>query len=153
MRTIHNWDVIQPILETRYIGESYMGIWKQIKFWASPLNKSIINIHNIKIWTVIYNCKENEPNSNPITIANGFNNYFSDNYFSHNLQDNIHSNSSFSDYLKNTCEQSLFLEPVDSQEIIFIINSIDNSKASGPHSIPTDILKLIKCNIVFHYLI
>jgi len=125
---------------SKYFTENSRDIkktWKGIK--------SIINIHNIKSGQPSTMVVENEPNSNPITIANGFNNYFSE--IAQNLQENIHSNSSFSDYLINPCEQSFFLEPVDSDEIIFIINSIDNSKASGPHSIPTDILKLIKCNI------
>ena len=87
-----------------------------------------------------------EPKSNPLDIANGFNNYFSK--IAHNLQENIHgAGSNFADYLKNPSENSFFFEPVDSIEVIHIIDSIDNSKASGPHSIPTDILKKIKCNI------
>ena len=89
---------------------------------------------------------DKEVNSNPMSIANGFNNYFSS--IAQNLQENINTTgSNFSDYLKNPSENSFFFEPVDSEEIIFIIDSIDGCKASGPHSIPTDILKMIKCNI------
>ena len=108
--------------------------------------KSIINIHNIKSGQPSSMTINKEQNSNPLDIANGFNNYFSN--IGHNLQESIHATgSNFSDYLTNPSEHSLFLEPVDSEEIIHIIDSIDNSKASGPHSIPTDILKMIKCNI------
>ena len=32
-------------------------------------------------------------------------------------------------------------------EIITIIDSLNNSKASGPHSIPVEILKLLKFNL------
>ena len=32
-------------------------------------------------------------------------------------------------------------------EIISIIDSLNNSKASGPHSIPVEILKLLKFNL------
>ena len=38
---------------------------------------------------------------------------------------------------------------MDSNEIILIIASFENSKASGPLSIPTEILKLIKHNICY----
>ena len=38
---------------------------------------------------------------------------------------------------------------VDDTEIVLIIDSLQNNKATGPHSIPTVILKLIKQNISF----
>ena len=40
-----------------------------------------------------------------------------------------------------------FLLTTDKYEIINIINSLCTNKASGPHSVPTDILHLIKLNI------
>ena len=108
--------------------------------------KSIININNMNKGQPCSMLIDKEINSNPLSIANGFNNYFSS--IAQNLQENINTTgSNFSDYLKNPSENSFFFQPVDSEEIIFIIDSIDGCKASGPHSIPTDILKMIKCNI------
>ena len=64
------------------------------------------------------------------------------------LQGKIHSfGINFSDYLKNPNENFFLLESADSQEVLLIIDSLDNNKASGPNSIPTDVLKLIKNNI------
>ena len=46
--------------------------------------------------------------------------------------------------LKTGMSMSLFLYPTEETEIINIIKSINVCKVSGPHSIPSDILKLIK---------
>ena len=53
----------------------------------------------------------------------------------------------FTKYLKNKNEYTFFLHPTEETEIIDIIKSINVCKVSGPHSIPSDILKLIKKNI------
>ena len=55
----------------------------------------------------------------------------------------------FTDYLKNPTESTFHFESADSQEILLIIDSLDSNKASGPNSIPTDVLKLIKNNICY----
>ena len=55
----------------------------------------------------------------------------------------------FTDYLKNPTESTFHFESADSQEILLIIDSLDCNKASGPNSIPTDVLKLIKSNICY----
>ena len=108
--------------------------------------KSIININNSNKVQPSSMIIETEINSNPVSIANGFNEYFSS--IANDLQQNINSvGCNFTDYMKNPSENSFFLEPTDSEEIIFIIDSINVGKASGPHSIPVDILKMIKCNI------
>ena len=44
-------------------------------------------------------------------------------------------------------DYNFFINPTDEYEIIDIINNLSSNKATGPHSIPTDILQLIKCNI------
>ena len=83
---------------------------------------------------------DKEINSNPLSIANGFNNYFSS--IAQNLQENINTTgSNFSDYLKNPSENSFFFEPVDSEEIIFIIDSIDGCKAFWSTYYPNRYLK------------
>ena len=69
--------------------------------------KSIINIHNIKSSQPCSMLIDKETNSNPLEIANGFNNYFSK--VAHNLQENIYAaGSNFSDYLVNPSEHSFF---------------------------------------------
>ena len=50
-------------------------------------------------------------------------------------------------FLKTPNENFFLFESADSQEILLIIDSFDNNKSSGPNSIPTDVLKLIKNNM------
>ena len=47
------------------------------------------------------------------------------------------------DYLSNPVENSLFLKPTDPKEIEAIILSLNNSKSSGPFSIPIRLLKTL----------
>ena len=47
------------------------------------------------------------------------------------------------DYLSNPVENSLFLKPADPKEIEAIILSLNNSKSSGPFSIPIRLLKTL----------
>ena len=49
--------------------------------------------------------------------------------------------------IKTPLNQNFFFNSVTANEIVLIIRSLENSKATGPHSIPTEILKLIKANI------
>ena len=48
------------------------------------------------------------------------------------------------DFMSKRLSRSVFLYPVTSQEIVAEINHLDSTKATGPFSIPIDILKLIK---------
>ena len=89
--------------------------------------------------------------TNPVEIANVFNNYFSS--IASQTKVNIkHSNKRFSGFLKNRAQNSFFLSPTDKDEIALIISSLDSTKSVGPNSIPTKILKLLKnfnsCQIV-----
>ena len=73
------------------------------------------------------------------------------NYFSTiaiNLQSKIyHHGQEFTKYLNNRNQNNFFISPTDKDEIVNIINNISLNKAVGPHSIPTNILHLIKLNI------
>ena len=70
--------------------------------------KSIINIHNNKKGQPYSMLIDKELNSNPTSIANGFNEYFSD--IAQNLQENIYTaGSNYSDYLKNPSTSFLSL--------------------------------------------
>ena len=65
------------------------------------------------------------------------------------LQGNIRSlGVDYTDYLKNPSEKIFHYESADSEEILLIIDSIETNKATGPNSIPTEILKLIKNNVI-----
>ena len=120
------------------------------------------NIH--KTWTGIKNIiniraiTKNQPNAilinnklinEPTKIAEGFNNYFSS--IAEKLQQNSSfSNNDFSKYLKEPLSHNFIFKSVDVVEIISNIDSLNNSKASGPHSIPVEILKLLKFILVNH---
>ena len=56
----------------------------------------------------------------------------------------INTPKSFSDYLTTPIADSLFLNPVSSHDILSCIRQMDASKASGPYSIPSRILRLIE---------
>ena len=88
----------------------------------------------------------NNISSDPTEIANSFNNYFSS--IASKLQGKIyHNGKDFTHYLKNSNEYNFFMNPTDKNEIINIINNFNMNKSTGPHSIPNDILNLIKLNI------
>ena len=88
-----------------------------------------------------------ELETDPTKIADGFNNYFST--VAEKLQQNIFFNENFTKYLNAPLDHNFLFRSVDDTNIILIIDSLQNNKATGPHSIPTVILKLIKQNISF----
>ena len=49
--------------------------------------------------------------------------------------------SKFSDFLKNSVPNSIFIAPVDDKEISAMFSKIDSSKSCGPNSIPSNLLK------------
>ena len=49
--------------------------------------------------------------------------------------------SKFSDFLKNSVPNSIFLAPVDDKEISDMFSKLDSSKSCGPNSIPSNLLK------------
>ena len=79
-------------------------------------------------------------------MENCFNNYFST--ICSDLQDQIHYyGNDFSKYLQQPNDHNFFINPTDELEIINLIDNLCSNKATGPHTIPTDILQLIKFNI------
>ena len=84
--------------------------------------------------------------TNPYDIANIFNNYFSS--VADTAKENIkYSHKHFSDFLNNQCNNSIFIQPTDSDEIANIISTLNMNKSSGPNSIPYKILNLLKKDI------
>ena len=77
--------------------------------------------------------------TNPYDIANIFNNYFSS-----VAKENInYCHKHFSDFLNKQCNNSIFIQPTDSDEIANIISTLNMNKSSGPNSIPYEILNLL----------
>ena len=106
--------------------------WKKIKSILSikPNPSDIPKILNTNDSTI----------TNPVEIANVFSNYFS--CIASETNVNIkYSHKHISDFLKNG------KIPTDKHEVALIISSLDSTKAVGPNSIPTTILKLLKNDI------
>ena len=125
------------------------------KYFESNLNnsqntwkgiKSITTMENI-ISTVLRTLSHGENTiTNPCEIANIFNNYFAS--VADTAKLNIkYSHKHFSEYLKHQCNNSVFIQPTDSEEIANIISSLNINKTCGPFSIPNKILILLKHDI------
>ena len=116
---------------SKKIRETWKGIKNiiQMKNRTDSLPTCILNNKGISI-------------SDPLEIANTFNLYFSS--IGGDLQSKIHSShTNFSKYLKNPNVNSLFISPINANEVYDLISNLSNSKASGPNSIPTVVLKHI----------
>ena len=109
--------------------------------------KNIINFRTMTKGQPTSMMIDNKLITDPTNIAECFNNYFSS--IAEKLQQNLtFGNNNFSKYLNEPLNNNFLFKSVDSNEFILIIASFENSKASGPLSIPTEILKLIKHNFV-----
>ena len=84
--------------------------------------------------------------SDPTIISNKFNDYFS-NVANVTRTKIPHSSKHFSEFLKIKNDKSFFVSPTDEKEIIFSISSLKSNKSSGPYSIPTKIIQLVKNDI------
>ena len=110
--------------------------------------KNIINLNNnkdAKITQLHYN---NENINTNIGMANAFNDFFTK--VGPTLDNDIPNATNLRNpniYLSTKIPHSLILSPTSPQEISNIINLIDESKSSGPSSIPTKVLKLVNNQI------
>ena len=87
-----------------------------------------------------------EQTSDPVAIANAFNNFFST--IGHKVQEKVYSSHNhFSRYLQNPNDHSFFASPTCPNEIADLISDFDRNKACGPNSIPVHILLLLKTEI------
>ena len=116
-------------------------IWKGIKEIVNIKTKS----HDLPSCLTVNNSNVTDP----LQISNQFNSYFS------SIADNIlkknkfHGNKSFSDFLSDPLPNSIsddFL-PTNEKEICDLITQLKTNKGTGPNSIPTKILHLIKLEI------
>ena len=53
--------------------------------------------------------------------------------------------ATFDKYMPDPVRNSCFLFPVTTSEIEYIIDKLNTSKSTGPYSIPTKLLKMLKC--------
>ena len=84
----------------------------------------------------------NKINTNPVDIANCFNDYFSK--IGSKIAEKIFpSKYDHLHYLKCSNPVSIFIKPTSTIEILNLIYNRNNSKSSGPVSIPTDIFKMM----------
>ena len=119
-----------------YFNDNYNNIRKT---WDGI--KSIINISNMKSMSLSSLNVNNKINTNPVDIANCFNDYFSN--IGSKLADKIFpSKYDHLHYLKCSNPVSIFIKPTSKTEILNLISTLNNSKSSGPFSIPTDIFKM-----------
>ena len=88
----------------------------------------------------------NETVANPKKIGNIFNDYFST--IAEKTKAKIKFSNKLNDvFLQHAKENSLFLKPASSNEIIYLISSLNESKSVGPNSPRIKILKLLKNDI------
>ena len=75
---------------------------------------------------------DNQLETDPTKITEGFNTYFSS--IAEKLQQNVSFGvNNFTKYLKTPLDNNFLFKSVDTNEIILIIDSLENSKATGPH--------------------
>ena len=55
----------------------------------------------------------------------------------------VNTDHTFQEYLQNPSRNSIYIAPTTTAEVGKIINSLNESKASGPNSIPVNFLKII----------
>ena len=128
-----------------YYNHYFKNNWDNIKNTWKGI-KSILNINNTHSNIPKILVSNNTTSAEPIEIANIFNNFFTS--VAAKTKESIkYSHKHFSNFLKNRSDDSFFLSPTDKYEIINIISSLDPNKSTGPNSIPTKILKLLKNDI------
>ena len=89
---------------------------------------------------------DGKTHTDPQDIANMFNKFFV-NVSSQVCSEIPRTKKSPLDYLKRRNANSIFFKPIVSVEIQDIISGLDNSKSSGPYSVPVKLLKVLNPQI------
>lgn len=80
-------------------------------------------------------------------IANSFNDYFVN--IGPKLANSLHDcKVDYSDFLKNGVDKSMFLMPVNDEEVYSIVQKLDSKKSAGHDGVGARIVKKTICNIV-----
>ena len=116
-------------------------IWKGIK--------DIINIKAKSYDSPTCIIEDNKSITDPTQVSTRFNNYFSNIAETIISQRKYHGNKDYFEFLNNPFPKSINnnFPPTDENEICKIISQLNINKSSGPFSIPTKILHLIKIEI------
>ena len=123
-----------------YHSANMQKIWQGVKQLISVKSSSSINTSPASLNI------NGKISSDPLSIANCFNQYFSS--VANSVRTKIPpATKHFSSYLNNPNPNSIFLTPCSPLEIQKLISSFPIKKSSGPHSIPIRILKLISNDI------
>ena len=113
-------------------------IWKTINEIINVKTKNDLPINSLLIGeTIITNAK---------LIANHFNT-FSTSVAAELNEKIVKAKRSFSHYLGQITDETIFLSPTTPADIESLINCIKPNKAIGPNSIPTKILKEFKTEL------
>ena len=95
---------------------------------------------NQKVVKIVKNCTEI---TDPMTIADSFNNYFAN--VGTNIANSMPDTQKLpSDYLKTPLSKSFYLFPTTPGETEAEISNLKSGKATGPNSRPISVLKLLK---------
>ena len=125
--------------------KTYRNMWSTLKNTWKGI-KYILNISNPHSNIPKTLVSNDTKTAEPIEIANMFDNLFTS--VAGKTKESIkYSHKRFSNFLQSRSDDSFFLSPTDKYEIINIISSLDPNKSTGPNSIPTKILKLLKNDI------
>ena len=97
-----------------------------------PESNNVFNVFNV----------DDIQTNDPSTIANAFNDYFTN--VGPNLASNINAGSThFTEFLPPTCENTLFFIPTDNNEIFNIVKHLKSTKSSGHDGLSVHFLKQI----------
>lgn len=117
------------------------------KIWQGI--REIISISSNKSKAPISLLIDDNLTSNASKVADSMNTFF--NSVASSIRQNLHAPPvNFKSFLKNPIPNSFFIRPTSPIEVQNLINSLSNSKSTGPHSIPVKILKLLIQDISKH---
>ena len=128
----------------------YQNYFDKNKHNLQKVWKGIKEIINIKSKSYNYPTLIQVGNTNitdPITISNTFNDYFTSIASEILKKRKYNGTKSYRDFLANRLLHNFVFDECDENEIKIIISALDANKSAGPHSIPTHILQLLNDKI------
>ena len=130
----------------RYYNKYFTENTKNLqKIWQG-INE-LINVENKNFCSPTCIVENEKTITDPKEISNSFNKYYAS--VAENILNERKYNGTklYSDYLKNPAENNFAIYECDPTEVENIINSLNPSKSTGPNSIPSDILLMLKKDI------
>ena len=101
--------------------------------------RNLINVSKKKNTSPSKIIYKNETYTSNFDMAESLNDFFI--HVGSSIETKIpNSNKTFSYYLENANNKSIFLRPCDNMEVLLIVNGMNSSKSCGPNSIPTNLL-------------